>query len=102
MGQMKDAWVPVIGAAAVAIISLAGAVYLRSSKQVNDVGGRWNQVAAVLIGAGIAIAANQFGHLDWYFAIPSGALVYGAIRSPAYVRYSKQAKSDKDRPEISN
>jgi len=108
---MKDAWVPVVGAAAVAIISLAAGVYLRPSKQVRqsassspsyEIGSRWNQVAAILIGAAIAIAASRFGHLDWYFAISSGALAYGIIRFPAYMRYRKQVKGDRNRPEISN
>jgi hypothetical protein len=99
---MKDAWVPVFGAAAVAIISLAGAVYLRSSKQAGEIGGRWNQAAAIIVGTVVAIAATRFGNLDWYFALPLGALAFGAIRFPAYVRNSKNASSDQNRKEISN
>jgi hypothetical protein len=99
---MKDTWIPVIGAAAVAIISLAGAVYLRSSKQVGEIGARWNQAAAIVVGAAVAIAATRFGNFDWYFAIPLGALVFGAIRFPAYVHHSKNASSDQNRGEISN
>jgi hypothetical protein len=67
---MKDAWVPVFGAAAVAIISLAAAVYLRSSKQAGEIGGRWNQAAAIIVGTVVAIAAARFGNLDWYLRFP--------------------------------
>jgi hypothetical protein len=100
--EMKDAWIPVIGAAAVAIISLAGAVYLRSSTQVGEIGARWNQAAAIIVGAAVAIVATRFGNLDWYFAIPLGVIAFGAIRFPAYVRHSKNASSDQNSKEISN
>ena len=103
---MKDAWIPVIASAAVAVISLAGAVYifLRSSKQQNKIEGPrnwWNQIGAILIGAAVAIAADHFWHLDWYFAIPLGGLAYCAVRFPAYVHH-EDAKGDKHRDEISN
>ncbi|QDP21579.1 hypothetical protein [Bradyrhizobium cosmicum] len=99
---MKDAWIPIIGAAAVAIISLGAAVYLRSSKQAGEIGARWNQAAAIIVGAAVAILATRLGNLDWYFAIPLGALAFGAIRLPAYVRHGKNASSDQNRKEISN
>jgi len=99
---MNDAWIPVIGVAAVAIISLTGAAYLRSSKKTGKIGSRWNQAAAILVGAAIAIAATRFGNLDWYFAIPLGVLAFVAIRFPAHLRHSKQANSDQNRNEISN
>jgi hypothetical protein len=99
---MKDAWIPVIGAAAVAIISLAGAVYIRSSRQKNEIWSRWNRIGAILLGAAVAIAADHFGHLDWYFAIPLGVLAYCGLRFPAYARHGKDAKSNKQRDEISN
>jgi hypothetical protein len=100
-GEMKDAWIPVIGAGAVAIISLAGAIYLRLPKQVGEIGARWNQAAAILVGAAVAIAATRFGDLDWYFAIPLGVLAFVAIRFPAYARHSKNV-SDQNRKDISN
>ena len=84
-----------------AIISLAGAIYLRSSKQAGEVGARWNQAAAILVGAAVAVAATRFGNLDWYFAIPLGVLAFIAIRFPAYVRHSKNVH-DQNRNEISN
>jgi hypothetical protein len=99
---MKDAWMPAIGAAAVATISLAGAIYLRSGKKVDVIGGRWNQLAALLVAAAVAICADRFGHLDWYFAIPLGVLAFGIVRIPAFARYSKNKKAIKDRAEISN
>jgi hypothetical protein len=99
---MENAWVPVFGAAAVAIISLAGAVYLGSSKQAGEIGGRWSQAAAIIVGTVVAIAATRFGNFDWYFAIPLGAFAFGAIRFPAYVRNSKNANIDQNREEISN
>jgi hypothetical protein len=96
---MKDAWVPVIGAVAVAVISLAGAVYvvLHSPKQKDGTSSaerllnsmRWNQVVAILAGAATVIATDHFWHLDWYFAIPLGVLAYCAVRFPAYVRHKK-------------
>jgi hypothetical protein len=92
-----NAWIPVMGAAAVAIISLAGAIYLRSSQQVSEIGARWNQAAAIIAGAAVAIAADRFGKLDWYFAIPLGALAFGVIRFPAYLRHSKSLSSDQNR-----
>jgi hypothetical protein len=98
---MKDAWISVIGAGAVAIISLAGAIYLRSSKQVGEIGARWIQAAAILIGAAVAIAATRLGNLDWYFAIPIGILAFVVIRLPAYLRDSKNVHG-KTRNEISN
>lgn len=98
---MNNAWTPVIGALAVAIISLAGAIYLRSSKQVGEIGARWNQAAAILVGAAVAIAATRFGNLNWFFAIPLGVLAFVAIRFPAYVRHNKNAR-DQNRKEISN
>jgi hypothetical protein len=98
---MNNTWGPVIGAAVVAIISLAGAVYLRSSKPVGEIGARWNQAAAILVGAVVAIAATRFGDLDWYFAIPLGVMALVAIRFPAYVRHNKNAR-DQNRKEISN
>lgn len=98
---MNSAWIPVIGALAVAIISLAGAIYLRASKQVGEIGARWNQAAAILGGAAVAIAATRFGNLSWFFAIPLGILAFVAIRFPAYVRHNKNAR-DQNRKEISN
>ena len=96
---MKEAWIPVIGAAAVAVISLAGAIYivLRSPKQMDGTSSAerllnlmwWNQIAAILVGAAVAIAADHFWHLDWYFAIPLGTLAFCAVRFPAYVRHRK-------------
>jgi hypothetical protein len=100
---MKDAWIPVIGAAAVATISLVGAVYLRSAKKVDAIGGRWNQIAALFVAAVVAISASHYGHLDWYFAIPLGVLAFGIVRIPAFARYNKNnKKAIKDRAEISN
>jgi hypothetical protein len=98
---MKDAWIPIIGAGAVAIISLTGAIYLRSSTQVGEIGARWNQAAAILVGAAVAMAATRFGSLDWYFAIPLGAVAFAAIRFPVYARRSKNA-NHQNRDEISN
>ena len=99
---MKDAWIPVIGAAAVATISLVSAVYLRSAKKVDSIVGRWNQIAASFVAAVVAISADHYGHLDWYFAIPLGVLAFGIVRLPAFVRYSRSKKANKDRAEISN
>ena len=96
---MKDVWIPVIGASAVALISLASAIYivLRSPKQNDGTSSaerlmksmRWNQVAAILAGAATAIATDHFWHLDWYFAIPLGTLAYCAVRFPAFIRHRK-------------
>ena len=106
---MKDAWTPVIAAAVVAIVSLAGALYLRPSKEVRrsaahgyEVGRRWNQVAAILVGVATAIAAERVVHLDWYLAIPVGVIAFGIIRFPAYINCYKRVKSDQNRPEISS
>lgn len=99
---MKDAWIPVIGAAVVAVVSLAVGVYLRSVKQVGVIGARWNQAAAVIVASAVVIAADSLGRLDWYFAIPLGSLAYGTIRLPAYVRHSRSAGSDQGRKETSN
>jgi hypothetical protein len=95
---MKDAWIAVVAAGAVAIVSLASAVYLRSSKQVGEIGARWNQVAAILVGAAVAIAATRFGSLDWYFAILLGMVAFAAIRFPAYARHADR----QNRNEISS
>jgi hypothetical protein len=91
---MKDAWTPVIGALVVAVLALAVALILRlsaKSKETNiertPISSRWSMVAAILVGAAVAIAADRFGHLDWYFAIPLGALSLCAVRFPAYRRY---------------
>jgi hypothetical protein len=99
---MKNAWIPVIGAGAVAAISLAGAICLRSSQQAGEIGARWNQAAAIIAGAAVAIAADRFVDLDWYFAIPLGVLVFGAIRFPAYMRHSKNPSGEKNRQELPN
>lgn len=98
---MKDAWIAVVGAGAVAIVSLASAVYLRSSKQMGEIGARWNQAAAILAGAAVAIAATRLGSLDWYFAIPLGGVAFAAIRFPVYARHSKNA-NHQNRDETSN
>ncbi|CCE11718.1 membrane hypothetical protein [Bradyrhizobium sp. STM 3843] len=90
---MKDAWTPVIGALAVAVLALAAALVVRlsaKSKEPNTermpMSSSWSMIAAILVGAAVAIAADRFGHLDWYFAIPLGALSFGAARLPAYRR----------------
>ncbi|MEH2542119.1 MULTISPECIES: hypothetical protein [unclassified Bradyrhizobium] len=100
---MKDAWIPVIGVAAVAIISLAGAIYLRG-KTESPIPLWWNRITAIVIGVAVAIIADRFGHLDWYFAIPLGALAYACARFPAYRRYLKDeaAERSSSRKQISN
>jgi hypothetical protein len=99
---MKDAWIPVIGAAAVAAVALMGAVYLRSSKQAGEIGARWNQFAAIIVGAAVAIGATRLGNLEWYYAIVLGALAFGAIRLPAYLRHAKTENGEQNHNENSN
>ena len=89
---MKDAWIPVIASAAVAVISLAGAIYITTNMERPVMAMWWNRIAAILVGAAVAIAADHFWHLGWYFAIPLGAIAYGCVRFPAYRRYAKDAK----------
>jgi hypothetical protein len=90
--EMKDAWIPVIACAAVAVISLAGAIYIKTKIERPMMSMWWNRIAAILVGAAVAIAADHFWHLGWYFAIPLGAIAYGCARFPAYRRYAKDAK----------
>jgi hypothetical protein len=90
---MSDAWIAAVGAGAVAIISLAGAIYFRS-KQVSEIGVRLNQAVAILSGAAVAVAATRFANLDWYFAIPLGMLAFVAIRLPAYSRHAKNVRDN--------
>ena len=96
---MKDAWIPVIASAVVAVISLAGAIYLKTDTGTPMISMWWNRIAAILVGAAVAIAADHFWHLGWYLAIPLGAIAYGCARFPAYRRYAKDAKP---RDQISN
>jgi hypothetical protein len=96
---MSDAWIPVIASAAVAVISLAGAIYMKTKVERPMIPMWWNRIAAILIGAAVAIASDHFWHLGWYIAIPLGAIAYGCARFPAYRRYAKDAKP---RDQISN
>jgi hypothetical protein len=98
---MRDAWIPVIGAAAVATVALTGAVYLRS-RQAGEIGARWNQFAAIIVSATVAIAADRFGKLEWNYAIALGIVAFGAMRLPAYLRHAKTENGKKNSNEYSN
>jgi hypothetical protein len=89
---MKDAWIPVIASAAVAVVSLAGAIYIKTKTEWPMMSMWWNRIAAILVGAAVAIAADHFWQLGWFLAIPLGAIAYGCVRFPAYRRYAKGAK----------
>jgi hypothetical protein len=99
---MKTCGFRLLAPGTVAAIALAGAICLRSSQQAGEIGARWNQAAAIIAGAAVAIAADRFVDLDWYFAIPLGVLVFGAIRFPAYMRHSKNPSGEKNRQELPN
>jgi hypothetical protein len=96
---MNDAWIPVIASAAVAVISLAGAIYIKTKTERPMISMWWNRIAAILVGAAVAIAADHFWRVGWYVAIPLGAITYGCVRFPAYRRDANEAKS---RDQISN
>ena len=91
--EMSDAWIPVIASAAVAVISLAGAIYMKTKGERPMIPMWWNRIAAILIGAAVAIASDHFWHLGWYIAIPLGAIAYGCARFPAYRRYAKRRET---------
>jgi hypothetical protein len=89
---MKDAWIPVVASAAVAVISLAAAIYIKTKTEWPMMSMWWNRIAAILFGAAVAIAADHFSQFGWFLAIPLGAIAYGCVRFPAYRRYAKDAK----------
>ena len=97
--EMKDAWIPLFASAAVAVISLASAIYIKAKIESPMMSMWWNRIVAILVGAAVAIAADHFWHLEWYLAIPLGAIAYGSARFPAYRRYAKDVKP---RDQISN
>jgi hypothetical protein len=91
---MKDAWIPVIASAAVAVISLAGAIYIKTKTERPMMSIWWNRIAAILVGAAVAVAADYFWHLGWYIAIQLGAIAMKLNRTNRRACLRRRSRDD--------